>query len=94
MNLRPVQNGEKRLLLDGAQFLFNEQEATAAVEIPPHLCTYPFVIVTHTTDRSSINSSLLHFLTAENAKRVGPWSGRKKGYMWKRVLEFATICNT
>ncbi|CAK0872934.1 unnamed protein product, partial [Prorocentrum cordatum] len=30
MDLRPVQNGEKRLLLDGAQFLFNEHEATAA----------------------------------------------------------------
>eukprot|EP00959_Pyramimonas_sp_CCMP1952_P343250 7190059-Pyramimonas_sp.AAC.1 len=65
MHLRPVQNGEKRLQLDGAQFLFNEHETTVSVDVPPHLWTYLFVIATHRTDRSSINSSLLHFLTAE-----------------------------
>ncbi|CAK0850803.1 unnamed protein product [Prorocentrum cordatum] len=113
LNLRPVQNEEKRLLLEGVYVLFNESRVEASVEMPPEFWTFEFPIVSHTTDRSSINSSLLHFLIAQkylyvpwfdpmhalwnslknSAKRVGPWSGRKKGYMWKKVLEFVTICN-
>eukprot|EP00959_Pyramimonas_sp_CCMP1952_P282682 5908313-Pyramimonas_sp.AAC.1 len=57
LNLRPVQNGEKRMPWDGAQLLFNRDQREASVEIPPHLWTFKFPIVSHTTDRSSINSS-------------------------------------
>eukprot|EP00959_Pyramimonas_sp_CCMP1952_P093911 1964597-Pyramimonas_sp.AAC.1 len=57
-------------------------------EIPSACWQEPFNIVSHTTDRSSINSSLLHFLINENYLFV-PWFDTMHA-MWNAVKNSAS----